>query len=214
MFTGIIEEIGEIRVVTTNAEGQRFRIAARKIISDFHEGDSISVDGVCLTIETFGADYFEVQAVGETLSRSTLAKMQSGDRVNLERAMAANGRFGGHFVQGHVDAVATITALERVGDAATLHLTMPDSIRNFIVEKGSLTVNGISLTVAGIGENEVRIVLIPATLKNTTLGLKKVGDSVNLEVDILAKYIDQMLNRRAKEPLTFERVKDWGFNQE
>jgi len=213
MFTGIIEEIGEIRGITDNAEGRRFRIAAKRILSDLQEGDSIAVDGVCLTAETFGTDFFEAQAVSETLSRTTLAILRRGDRVNLERAMAAGGRFGGHFVQGHVDAMAPIVALKHEGSAGTLRIAVPDSIQNYIVEKGSLTINGISLTVAEIENNEVQVALIPATLSGTNLGLKKVGDYVNLEVDILAKYIENIVGRPPKEPLTFERVKHWGFSQ-
>jgi len=213
MFTGIIEEIGEIRNVSPNAEGKRFRIAARKILGDIHDGDSIAVEGVCLTAEEFGQDYFVAQAVGETLSRSTLATLQRGDRVNLERAMAADGRFGGHFVQGHIDAIATIVELKQESNSAVLRISIPGSIQNYIVEKGSLTVNGISLTVAAVEESEVRIALIPATLKNTTLGLKAAGNQVNIEVDVLAKYIEKMLGQTKKEPLTFERVKNWGFNQ-
>jgi riboflavin synthase len=213
MFTGIIEEIGTIKSVTANAEGKRFRITACKVLEDLHIGDSIAVDGVCLTAEEFGPDYFDAQAVGETLSRSTLNGIQRGDKVNLERAMAAGGRFGGHFVQGHVDAVATITSLKNTGNSAELGLTIPDSIQKYIVEKGSLTVNGVSLTVASVEGNEVRIALIPATLKNTTLGFKKAGETLNVEVDVLAKYIEKMLGQDKKEPLTFERVKNWGFNQ-
>lgn len=213
MFTGIVEEVGEIRAITSNAGGKRFRISAGKILEDIHEGDSIAVDGVCLTAEEFGSDYFAAQAVGETLLRSTLATVQRGSRVNLERAMAANGRFGGHFVQGHVDAVATVVSLKQEGNSALLCLAVPDTVQNYIVEKGSLTVNGISLTVAAVNGAEISIALIPATLQNTTLGLKRAADTVNIEVDVLAKYIEKMLGQTRKEPLTFERVKNWGFNQ-
>jgi len=213
MFTGIIEEVGTIGTITENKEGCRLRITASRVLNGLQIGHSIAVDGVCLTVEKFGADYFEVQAVGETLLRTTLAKCRRGDQVNLERALAAGDRFGGHFVQGHVDTIAKIAALRKEGDAAVFQIAIPDSIRNYIVEKGSLAVNGISLTVAGIDEKTVKIALIPVTLAETNLGLKKVGDEVNLEVDVLAKYVEKMVGQSAKEPLTFDKVKRWGFNQ-
>lgn len=212
MFTGLIEEIGEIGSVSENKAGRRLKIVANQVLSDLQLGDSIAVDGVCLTVEKLGADYFEVQAVGETLSRSTLVNSRRGDRVNLERAMAASDRFGGHFVQGHVDAVGTIVAIRKIGEAAVLQIAIPESISNYIVEKGSLTVNGISLTVAEITDKVVKIALIPVTLSATNLGLKKVNDEVNLEVDILAKYVEKMINAPNKKPLTFEKVKGWGFD--
>ncbi|MDD5539960.1 MAG: riboflavin synthase [Candidatus Marinimicrobia bacterium] len=212
MFTGLIEEIGEIGAVSENKAGRRLKIVANQVLSDLQLGDSIAVDGVCLTVEKLGADYFEVQAVGETLSRSTLVNSRRGDRVNLERAMAASDRFGGHFVQGHVDAVGTIVAIRKIGEAAVLQIAIPESINNYIVEKGSLTVNGISLTVAEITDKVVKIALIPVTLSATNLGLKKVNDEVNLEVDILAKYVEKMINAPNKKPLTFEKVKGWGFD--
>ncbi|MFA7710761.1 MAG: riboflavin synthase, partial [Candidatus Neomarinimicrobiota bacterium] len=133
-------------------------------------------------------------------------------RVNLERAMAASDRFGGHFVQGHVDAVGTIVAIRKIGEAAVLQIAIPESINNYVVEKGSLTVNGISLTVAEITDKVVKIALIPVTLSATNLGLKKVNDEVNLEIDILAKYVEKMINAPNKKPLTFEKVKGWGFD--
>ncbi|HPC35398.1 MAG TPA: riboflavin synthase [Candidatus Marinimicrobia bacterium] len=213
MFTGIIEEMGEIRLVAENIEGRRFQIAANRILSGINIGDSIAVDGVCLTVEKVGKDYIEVQAVSETLGRTTLAKLPRGAKVNLERAMAAGGRFGGHFVQGHIDSVAPIVDLLRIGNAATMRIAVPDTIRQYVVEKGSLAVNGISLTVAGIENELIEIALIPVTLTETNLGEKKIGDEVNLEVDILAKYVEKILERFEKEPLTLEKVKQWGFNQ-
>ncbi len=127
--------------------------------------------------------------------------------------MAASGRFGGHFVQGHIDSVAPIVDLQRIGNAATMRIAVPDSIRHYIVEKGSLAVNGVSLTVAGIENEVIEIALIPVTLTETNLGEKKIGDEVNLEVDILAKYIEKILEHFEKETLTFEKIKQWGFNQ-
>ncbi|HPB00845.1 MAG TPA: riboflavin synthase [Candidatus Marinimicrobia bacterium] len=213
MFTGIIEEMGEIRAVSENVAGRRFQIAANRILNGINIGDSIAIDGVCLTVENFGKDYIEVQAVTETLARTTLAKVPRGAKVNLERAMAASGRFGGHFVQGHIDSVAPIVDLQRIGNAATMRIAVPDSIRHYIVEKGSLAVNGVSLTVAGIENEVIEIALIPVTLTETNLGEKKIGDEVNLEVDILAKYIEKILEHFEKETLTFEKIKQWGFNQ-
>ncbi|HPD25499.1 MAG TPA: riboflavin synthase [Candidatus Marinimicrobia bacterium] len=213
MFTGIIEEIGEIRAISENVAGRRFQIAANRILNGINIGDSIAVDGVCLTVEKVGKDYIEVQAVTETLARTTLAKVPRGAKVNLERAMAASGRFGGHFVQGHIDSVAPIVAFQHIGKAGTMRIAVPDSIRHYIVVKGSLAVNGISLTVAGIENEIIEIALIPVTLTETNLGEKKIGDEVNLEVDILAKYIEKILERFEKEKLTFEKIKQWGFNQ-
>jgi len=182
MFTGIIEEMGEIRAVSENVAGRRFQIAANRILNGINIGDSIAVDGVCLTVEKVGKDYIEVQAVTETLARTTLAKVPRGAKVNLERAMAASGRFGGHFVQGHIDSVAPIVALQHIGKAGTMRIAVPDSIRHYIVEKGSLAVNGVSLTVAGIENEVIEIALIPVTLTETISARRKLATKLTLRL--------------------------------
>lgn len=196
MFTGIVEELGRVAAVEHGTESARLTLHGPLVTEDADHGASIAVNGVCLTVVEVDAAEFTVDVMLETLDRSSLGSVRPGDPVNLERAMRADGRFGGHVVQGHVDGTATI--VERVpGDRwEVVRFTLPDGLGRYVVEKGSITVDGVSLTVASVDEQTFTVSLIPTTLELTTLGHKRVGDTVNLEVDVLAKYVERILDAR------------------
>ena len=200
MFTGIVEELGWVSAVDSGEDSARLRLRGPMVTSDARHGASIAVNGVCLTVVEHGGDEFSVDVMAETLRRSSLGALRPGDRVNLERAMPANGRFGGHVVQGHVDGTAEV--LDRVpGDRwEVVRFSLPADLVRYVVEKGSITVDGVSLTVASVDDAGFTVSLIPTTLALTTLGHKGVGDLVNLEVDVLAKYVERLLTTTAKDP--------------
>ena len=200
MFTGIVEELGWVSAVDSGEDSARLRLRGPMVTSDARHGASIAVNGVCLTVVEHGGDEFSVDVMAETLRRSSLGALRPGDRVNLERAMPANGRFGGHVVQGHVDGTAEV--LDRVpGDRwEVVRFSLPADLVRYVVEKGSITVDGVSLTVASVDDTGFTVSLIPTTLALTTLGHKGVGDLVNLEVDVLAKYVERLLTTTAKDP--------------
>jgi riboflavin synthase len=193
MFTGIVEELGEVAVIEPGADSARMTLRGPLVTSDAAHGASIAVNGVCLTVVEHGAGEFTVDVMAETLRRSSLGALRPGDRVNLERAMAASSRFGGHVVQGHVDGTAEV--VERVpGDRwEVVRFSLPADLARYVVEKGSITVDGVSLTVASVDDDSFTVSLIPTTLDLTTLGRRGVGDLVNLEVDVLAKYVERLL---------------------
>jgi riboflavin synthase len=194
MFTGIIEELGEV-VYLTDAGGDSAVLAVRGplVASDARHGDSISVNGVCLTVLDTVDGVFTADVMGETLRRSSLGVLRPGAPVNLERAATLGSRLGGHLVQGHVDGVARIVAREPADEWEVLRFSLPPSLAKYVVEKGSITVDGVSLTVMSVSPDEFAVGLIPTTLKLTVLGSKAVGDPVNLEVDVIAKYVEKML---------------------
>ncbi|MFG3579589.1 riboflavin synthase [Micromonospora chersina] len=199
MFTGIVEELGEI-VRTTDTGGDSALVAVRGplVTSDARHGDSIAVNGVCLTVvDVSDGGIFTADVMGETLRRTALGALRPGDPVNLERAAALNSRLGGHLVQGHVDGVGEVLSREPAAQWETVRFRLPAGLSRYVVEKGSITVDGISLTVAGVGDDWFSVGLIPTTLKLTTLGARGVGDPVNLEVDVLAKYVERLLGDRA-----------------
>lgn len=201
MFTGIVEELGTIARLDRGTDSARLTVRGPLVTSDATHGASIAVNGVCLTVVEHADGEFTVDVMAETLSRSSLGSLRAGDRVNLERAMAAGGRFGGHVVQGHVDGTAQV--LERVpGDRWELvRLSLPAGLARYVVEKGSITVDGVSLTVASVDDTSFTVSLIPTTLDLTTLGHKGIGDLVNLEVDVLAKYVERLMSApTAKDP--------------
>ncbi len=190
MFTGIVEERGEI----ASLDGSRLAIACRMVASESVEGSSVSVNGVCLTVvdRTPGGVSFDVSP--ETFARSALGRLRPGDRVNLERPVTLAARLGGHLVQGHVDGLGEIARVEPDGEGgARLSIRIPEALQRYVVEKGSITVEGVSLTVAGIADGHVEIAVIPHTLAVTTLGLVRAGDPVNLEVDVIAKYVERLM---------------------
>ena len=197
MFTGIVEELGTVASVELGSESAVLRITGQLVVSDAVHGASIAVNGVCLTVTEHDAGGFAVDVMAETLARTSLGSLRPGDAVNLERAMPAQGRFGGHIVQGHVDGTATITRRIPGDRWETVELTLPTGLAAYVVEKGSITVDGVSLTVTSVGDDTFSVSLIPTTLALTTLGRKGVGDPVNLEVDVLAKYVERLLRAGA-----------------
>ncbi|MFA9425566.1 riboflavin synthase [Natronorubrum sp. A-ect3] len=199
MFTGIVEETGEIVARERTDDGLRLRIGADEVATGLEHGQSISVSGVCLTVERFeeGA-WFEVFLATETVDRTYLGELAEEDTVNLERAMPADGRFDGHVVQGHVDAVATVSNIESVDEDWFFEFELPAGYGRYVVEKGSITLDGISLTVADLDADDgrVTVAIIPTTYELTTLSEKEPGDPVHLEVDVLAKYVERLLEAR------------------
>ena len=193
MFTGIVEEIGTIKAIQKGASSAILRIQAAKIMADMHIGDSIAVNGICLTVTEFSASEFAADVMHETLNRTNLGQLRQGSSVNLERAMAANGRFGGHIVSGHVDGVGTVSNIQRDDNAIWYTISTGPEILKYIVEKGSITIDGTSLTVARVSDKDFAISAIPHTVAITILGQKKVGDKVNLENDIIGKYVEKLL---------------------
>ncbi|MFF3493966.1 riboflavin synthase [Streptomyces sp. NPDC002795] len=193
MFTGIVEELGEITAVEMLDDACRFRVRGPVVTNGAKHGDSIAVNGVCLTVVEHGNDEFTADVMAETLKRSSLGALATGSRVNLERPMVADGRFGGHVVQGHVDGTGTIVGRTPSEHWEIVKISLPAELSKYVVEKGSITVDGVSLTVVEAAADYFTISLIPTTLALTTLGVKKAGDPVNLEVDIIAKYVERML---------------------
>lgn len=196
MFTGIIEEIGTVKQLIRGDKAIVLEITAKKVLEDVKLGDSISVNGVCLTVTTFSANRFTVDVMPETVHATSLSELAAGSKVNLERAMIANGRFGGHFVSGHVDGTGMIEEKRRVSNAVYYTISVANDLARFLMLKGSVTVDGTSLTIFGVAENTFTISLIPHTMQETILGEKGKGDKVNIEVDMLAKYMDHLLNRQ------------------
>jgi riboflavin synthase len=205
MFTGIVEELGEIVAREQSADAARLTIRGKVVTSDAGHGDSIAVNGVCLTVVDVIDDAFTVDVMGETLRRSSIGGLEPGSRVNLERAAAVNSRLGGHIVQGHVDGTGTILGRTPEDNWEVVRISLPDAIARYVVEKGSITVNGISLTVSGLGRADTpaadgnrdwfEVSLIPTTLSLTDLGASTPGTVVNLEVDVIAKYVERLQQR-------------------
>lgn len=194
MFTGIVEEVGTIVSISKGAKSSRLTIKGMLIFEDMHIGDSIAVNGVCLTVTERNSNTFIVDVMAETLRRSSLGSLTKGSRVNMERAMAANGRFGGHIVSGHIDGTGWIEGYVREDNAVWVTIQTSPDILKYIIEKGSITIDGISLTVAYVDAHCFKVSLIPHTASNTTLLEKKAGDIVNLENDVVGKYIDKLLH--------------------
>ena len=215
MFTGIVEELGSIRSVRRGQHSSVLSIAAKDILSDLKVGDSVAVNGVCLTATTVDSGGFTADVMHETLNRSSLGSLTVGSHVNLERAMAANGRFGGHIVSGHIDGTGTITALRKDDNAVWYTISASQELLRYIVEKGSIAIDGISLPVAEVGESWFSISAIPHTVAVTTLGEKRPGDTVNLENDVIGKYVEKLLRPQpqetAKGSLTLEFLAQHGF---
>jgi riboflavin synthase len=195
LFTGIVEELGQVVGVDDLGTAARFTVRGPLVTGDARHGDSIAVNGVCLTVVTVGSDTFTADVMAETLDRSSLGTLRAGSPVNLERAATLATRLGGHLVQGHVDGTGRI--LERVPDEhwEVVRIALPGALARYVVEKGSITVDGVSLTVAAVDAESFTVSLIPTTLGVTTLGKKDVGDPVNLEVDIVAKYVEKLLEK-------------------
>ncbi len=216
MFTGIVEEIGQIVSIQKNNQSAKITISANKILQDIHLGDSIAVNGICLTACNITKNHFTADVMVETMHHSNLGNLQKGSIVNLERAMSANGRFGGHIVSGHVDGIGTIIDLKKEENAVWVSIKANKSILKYVVEKGSITIDGISLTVAYIDNSCFKVSIIPHTAQQTILLHKKVGDTVNLECDILAKYVEKLLfhtqqEQKTQKGITLEFLQNNGY---
>ncbi|MDZ4859014.1 MAG: riboflavin synthase [Candidatus Hydrogenedentes bacterium] len=207
MFTGIIEEIGAV----SRRSGSDLTILAQTVLEGMREGDSIAIDGTCLTVIAFTAESFVVQVSPETYKRTTLARLKPGDAVNLERALTAGARMGGHFVQGHVDGVGRVHSIVPQGEFALWRFQAPSEAARYLVSKGSITIDGISLTVVDPIGDTFDVAIIPATLQKTTLANKRPGDSVNMEADMLAKHIYQFMKNMSPGGLTIDKLKRHGF---
>ncbi len=212
MFTGIIEEIGIIARMTRGAQSEQIVIQAEKILEDCKIGDSIAVNGACLTVVKTGADSFTADVSPETLRRTNLGELSSGDRVNLERSLKLQDRLGGHIVLGHVDEVGLITNMQVEDNATIMRVAVSGDALRYIVQKGSVCVNGVSLTIANLLEDSFDVSLIPHTKAVTTMGTKKVGDQVNIEVDILGRYVERLLSQETKQSsISMEFLSKHGF---
>ena len=212
MFTGIIEEIGKIRGVNKGVNQCKITIECTEVLNGTKIGDSIAVNGVCLTVVEILSDGFLADVSPETLTVTSIGKLQVGDRVNLERAMKADGRFGGHIVSGHIDGLAKYSSKKQLSNFYELEFVLPSDISKYVIRKGSIAINGISLTIAGVNENKVKIAVIPHTYENTNLKELKNGDFVNIEVDMIAKYVEKFLSTSDnKSKISLEFLQEHGF---
>lgn len=215
MFSGIVEEIGLIKDIKIGARSSKIIVSAGKVFSDLKEGDSISLDGVCMTVSMIIDKEFSVDASFETLKITTLANLKRGDKVNLERAIRFSDRIGGHLVSGHIDGIGSITDRKEAGDFLLLKIKAPHHIIRYSVKKGSIAVDGVSLTINEVGGNFFSVALIPFTIKMATLGSKKIGEDVNLENDLIGKYVEAFLKQGSGQPdkktIDMEFIKEHGF---
>ena len=220
MFTGLIIELGEIAAIERRAQNARLVVRGREILKDIAIGDSIAINGVCLTATTVGRDTISFDVSSETLKSSNLGELKRGDRVNLEPSLRPNSKMGGHFVTGHIDGTGRIRSRRMEGNAERIEIESPVNILKYLIQKGSVTVDGISLTVVDVLKDAFSLVIIPHTASLTTIGFKKIGDTVNLEPDILAKYVAKFLKKDEPEGAVGEgssddrfllKLKDSGF---
>ena len=217
IFTGIIEELGVVKSIAINGASGCITIKAKKVLEGTQLGDSIAVNGTCLTVTSINSDGFSADVMAETVKRTSLSQVGKGDLVNLERAMILNGRFGGHIVSGHIDGTGTITKYTKEENAIWVTIKAPDEILDLIVEKGSICIDGMSLTVATVSDQDFQVSIIPHTAKETTLIHKKVGSLVNLENDIVGKYIKKLMENNQEEQakkasgLTMEMLEEYGL---
>jgi riboflavin synthase len=211
MFTGIIEDIGIISDISKS--GGKWEFCIKTVLEDrgIHEGDSVAIDGVCLTATRLEKGIFYADASLETLSLTTLKDKKTGSRVNIERAMVSDGRFGGHFVMGHVDGIGTITNISKAGDSIRIEVEIPSDLSRYIVRKGSVAIDGISLTVNEQRDNIFSVNIIPFTSSKATIGEKSVRDKVNIETDIIGKYIESFMNNVGKKGITMNLLYEQGF---
>ncbi len=212
MFTGIIEDIGTVKAVQSGKNSMQLTIASKKIVEDVHLGDSIAVNGICLTVVSFTNDSFTVDVMPESVKATSIQDVKVGSAVNLERAMSANGRFGGHFVTGHIDGTGTIIRKRPVENAVYYDIQITDELSRFCIPKGSVAIDGTSLTIFGIADHVLTVSLIPHTHEITLLGRKKVGDIVNIENDMLGKYVLHQVEKQAsKSNITEQFLRQNGF---
>lgn len=215
MFTGIIEELGRVSDIKKGVKSYQLKISASKVLEGTSIGDSIAVNGICLTVTDMSKSFFSADVMAETVRRTALSDLKSGSIVNLERAMSANGRFGGHIVSGHIDGTGIIQSFVHEDNAVWVTISADENILKYIVEKGSVAIDGISLTVADITDSFFKVSIIPHTQNETSLLMKKVGNKVNLECDIIGKYVEKMLfnekNIPQKKGITMDFLSEKGF---
>lgn len=216
MFTGIVEEMGKIVAVRRGAKSSVLSVQGNAVFADMREGDSIAVNGVCLTVTSLKNKIFTADVMGETLQRSSLSRWEIGSMVNLERAMIADGRFGGHIVSGHVDGLGKIVQIRKEDNATWFTVEASEKIMKYMIEKGSVTIDGISLTVAKVEKTRFSVSVIPHTKKTTIFNWKKVGDTVNLEADMMGKYMEKLLtgsleSKQETSRITMEMLGRMGF---
>ena len=211
MFTGIIEELGRVVATGLNRASGRLQLAADRVLDDCRIGDSIAVNGVCLTVTAIRQPVIDFDVSAETLRRSNLGRLKPGALVNLERALPADGRFGGHIVSGHIDATGSFNRRRQEGNAEILSFTAPPAVSRYLIEKGSIAIDGISLTIAELSGHDFSVAAIPHTLAVTTLGRLKPGAEVNLEVDLIAKYVEKLLGKADHGGLDLTTLKKHGF---
>ena len=214
MFTGIIEEIGKIERITPIAGGMTIRLHSDKIIEDVAVNDSVCIDGVCLTVTNKSKNTFLVDAVGATLEKTTFHNIKADAYVNLERSMRLSDRLGGHLVQGHVNGIGSISEIKKLGENYLVKIIVPEDLEKYLIKEGSIAINGISLTIADLNRNEISISIIPHTWQNTNLKDKEVNDKVNVEIDILAKYVEKLLTRNhnsSDQNITESWLKEIGY---
>jgi riboflavin synthase len=213
MFTGIVEELGTVESVETRAAGARLKVRCSTVMQDMTEGASVAVNGVCLTAVNLQPDGFFADLAPETLRRSNLRLLRAGSRVNLERPLSPSGRLSGHIVQGHVDGTGEFLALEALGDENWwLRIRIPQELDPFLVFKGSIAIDGISLTIASLEGDILSVTIIPHTYRNTTLGGYRTGDKVNLECDVLAKHVEKLLRKLdIHSPLSVDKLRENGY---
>lgn len=215
MFTGIVEEIGKVVNIKKGAKSSVLTIQGKKIFQDLNIGDSVAVNGVCLTARTFSRNTFTADVMNETLNRSSLGNLRNGSYVNLERAMLANGRFGGHIVSGHIDGTGSIVKIQKDDNAIWYTISASEDLMKYIVEKGSIAIDGISLTVAKVNNKSFSVSIIPHTAEETILSHRSVGDNVNLENDIIGKYVEKLISfedkKKSESNITMEFLIKNGF---
>ncbi len=213
MFSGLIEEIGTVLALERRGADAILRIKAARVLQDMKSGDSIACSGACLTARDISGEGFTADISRETLARTTLGKARSGTSLNLERSIRLMDRLGGHLVQGHVDGVGKVLSREKVGDSELWWFEIPEDLARYVVEKGSIALDGVSLTVAGCQDNRLSVAFIPTTLRETTFGSKGPGDAVNVECDIISKYVEKLLKRQPADGagLTWEKLREWGY---
>ncbi|RMF69959.1 MAG: riboflavin synthase [Calditrichaeota bacterium] len=212
MFTGLVEEVGRVTQASRRGGALRLTIAAEHVVQDLEVDDSIAVNGVCLTAVEVKGSSFLVEAVEETLRKTTLASLRTGSRVNLERSLTLADRLGGHFVQGHVDGVGRVTSLQKQKGGVLLNVRLPSYLMKYVISEGSIAIDGVSLTVARLAGDEITISLIPHTLELTTLGEVHPGQAVNIEVDVIGKYVESILTKSDAGKLTEAWMQRLGYD--
>jgi len=212
MFTGLVEEIGTIEQIRKHRGTLRFTISAKEVVKDVAIDDSVALNGVCLTVVEFSKSNFQVEAVEETLGKTTLGSLITSSQVNLERSLRFSDRMGGHFVQGHVDAVGEVAVVQRQEGGVLLSIKLPAHLLKYVISEGSIAMDGVSLTIARLQENQITISLIPHTLAKTTLVNLKAGDGVNIEVDLIGKYVERILTRPNQSKISEGWLEEMGYS--